>query len=691
MKRLFYSLFILAASASVLPAAHPNVLFIFSDDHAYQAISAYGHGLNKTPNIDRLADEGMIFERCYVSNSICGPMRAVIQTGKYTHKNGFYHNNNKFDGTQQTFPKLLQKAGYQTAVIGKWHLGSHMAPQGYDYSEVLIGQGPYYNPPMLRDHDGDGVSERVEHVGYTTKVITDLTLKWLEEGRDPDQPFMLMYQHKAPHREWAPGPDYLTMYDDVTFPEPETLFDDYANRASPARNQDMSIEKTMTPRDLKLVPPGNLTPGQLNKWNAAYGPKNKAFEEARLEGKELVRWKYQRYIKDYLRCIASVDDQVGRVLKYLDDKGLAQNTIVIYCSDQGFYLGEHGWFDKRWIYEESLRTPFLIRWPGVIKPGSRNKTDIVSPIDFAETFLEIAGHDIPGDMQGRSLIPILRGKTPTDWRKSFYYRYYEDGGHGVPRHRGVVDGRYKLIHYYEEEIDEWELIDLQRDPNELRSFYNDPEYATIRTTLEKELERLEVELDIPDEDPPASYGGWGSKKPVPLSKEQKALVAAVENEQVFAIQSIKDKAPLKPNCVMKPFTVGAVVTPGDGVVLAQGGGGMGYTLYVKNGVPRFGIRKGGAYLEVKASSPLASAGKTLLTGVLDRDSKMHLLVNNESAASGRGQYLSGLPQDPLSLGEDRSSFVGQYKTTNPFSGTISDIRLYWGEVTEEERAAWAKH
>ncbi|MCH5372346.1 MAG: sulfatase-like hydrolase/transferase, partial [Planctomycetes bacterium] len=307
------------------PAKRPNILFVFADDHAYQAISAYGSKINQTPNIDRLATEGMKFNHCYVTNSICGPMRAVIQTGKYSHLNGFLVNGNKFDGTQQTFPKLLQNAGYQTAVIGKWHLGEHMPPQGYDYSEVLIGQGPYYNPPMLKN------GQRTQHTGYTTHIITDLALDWLKQQRDPDKPFMLMYQHKAPHRNWQPPPEYLTMYDDVQIPEPPTLFDDYEGRGTAAKIQDMTIAKTMNNSDLKLVPPRNLTPEQLEKWNAAYEPKNKAFREANLTGDDLVRWKYQRYIKDYLRCIAAVDHDLGRVLDYLDASGLADNTVVMYC------------------------------------------------------------------------------------------------------------------------------------------------------------------------------------------------------------------------------------------------------------------------------------------------------------------------------------------------------------------------
>jgi len=310
-------------------ADHPNIIFIFTDDHAYQSISAYGSKINKTSHIDRLAREGMLFENCFVTNSICGPMRAVIQTGKYSHLNGFVRNGNKFDGTQQTFPKLLQKAGYQTAVIGKWHLGTHMEPRGYDYSEVLTGQGAYYNPIMRRDEKGDGKRQKMQYTGYTTHIITDLALDWLRKGRDPSKPFMLMYQHKAPHRNWQPGPKYLHMYDDVEIPEPSTLFDDHSGVGTPAKTQDMSIEVTMNKSDLKLTAPRNLTAEQRKLWDAAYDPKHTAFEKMGLSGKDLIRWKYHRYIKDYLRCVAAVDDSIGRILKYLDDTGLAKNTVVM--------------------------------------------------------------------------------------------------------------------------------------------------------------------------------------------------------------------------------------------------------------------------------------------------------------------------------------------------------------------------
>ncbi|MEW6305363.1 MAG: sulfatase [Verrucomicrobiota bacterium] len=490
--------------ATTLPAAErPNILFLFTDDHAFQAISAYGSKLNKTPNMDRLAREGMIFHRAMVPNSICGPSRAVILTGKYNHLNGFVQNGNRFDGSQQTVSKLLRQAGYQTAVIGKWHLESD--PTGFDYWNILVGQGPYYNPPMIEN------GERKQHTGYTTEIITQYGLDWLKNKRDKSKPFYLMLQHKAPHREWQPGPKYYSLYKDVKMPEPETLFDDYSGRGKPAHTQDMTIEKTMTQLDLKLTPPKNLNEEQLKAWHAAYDAENEAFQKADLQGRDLVRWKYQRYIKDYLRCVAAVDDGIGEVLKYLDDAGLAKNTVVFYSSDQGFYLGEHGWFDKRWIYEESLRTPLMVRWPGVIKPGSANH-DIVSNLDFAETFLDIAGQPIPSDMQGRSLKPLFQGKTPADWRKSFYYHYYEyPGAHSVRRHYGVVTAQYKLVHFYEPDVNEWEMYDTKADPREMKSVFGDPKYAQAQKELEIELARLRKELKVPETDPPGTRGQGGQK------------------------------------------------------------------------------------------------------------------------------------------------------------------------------------
>jgi arylsulfatase A-like enzyme len=463
------------------PKPRPNILFIMSDDHAYQAIGAYGSRVNQTPNIDRIAREGMRFDRCFVTNSICGPSRAVILTGKYSHLNGFATNERQaFNGAQQHVAKILQAGGYQTAVIGKWHLVSD--PTGFDHWHILQGQGPYYNPVMKTP---DGL---VRHEGYTTDIITDEALKWLKEDRDKAKPFFLMYQHKAPHRNWQPAPRYLDKYKDVTIPEPETLFDDYEGRGTAAKEQEMTIARHMNDDDLKLSPPRGLNPEQKETFEKAYAEENQKFKEANLEGDELVRWKYQRYAKDYLRCIDAVDENVGRVLNYLDESGLADNTVVVYTSDQGWYLGEHGWYDKRWMYEESFRTPLLVRWPGKIKPASVNN-DLAMNLDFAQTFLDIAGLKAPDDMQGRSLMPLLHGRTPDDWRKSVYYHYYEfPQPHHVHPHYGVRTERYKLIHFYT--LNEWELYDLEKDPQEMRSVYSDAAYADVLKEMKAELSRL---------------------------------------------------------------------------------------------------------------------------------------------------------------------------------------------------------
>ncbi|SIO22625.1 Arylsulfatase A [Singulisphaera sp. GP187] len=480
------------------PTKQPNILFIFSDDHAYQAISAYNdpRKLIETPNIDRIATEGMRFDRCVVPNSICGPSRATVLTGKYSHANGFYNNSgSRFDGSQTTVAKLLKGAGYQTAVVGKWHLVSD--PTGFDYWHILPGQGVYYNPPMIDN------GTRVKHEGYTTDIITDLTIDWLKK-RDKSKPFLMMSQHKAPHREWAPALRHLGHDNDRNYPAPATLFDDYAGRGKAEHDQDMTIAKTMTAKDLKFEAPPQLTPDQRQAWDAYYAPRNQAFEKADLKGDDLVRWKYNRYMHDYLACIKAVDESVGRLLKYLEDEGLAENTIVVYAADQGFYLGEHGWFDKRWIFEESLRTPFMVRWPGVTKPGSVN-TDLVSNLDFAETFLEAAGQPVPAEMQGKSLVSVLKGRTPEDWRKSFYYHYYEyPGPHNVRRHYGVVTDRYKLVRFYGPDVDEWELFDLKEDPQELRSVHGQAGYTEIQKELEQELARLRKELNVTEQDPPES-------------------------------------------------------------------------------------------------------------------------------------------------------------------------------------------
>jgi arylsulfatase A-like enzyme len=490
----------------------PNIIFIFTDDHASQAIGAYGGrlaSLDPTPNIDRLAAEGMMFRSAFVTNSICAPSRAVILTGVHSHLNGVPTNAETFDSTQVTFPQLLQGAGYQTAIVGKWHLKSD--PVGFDHWQVLPGQGQYYNPDF-RTAEGP---VRVE--GYVTDLITENLLGWLGNDRDPSRPFMLMYQHKAPHRAWQPGPDHLSTYAGVQIPEPPTLFDDHTGRTSAARTQEMAIDADMRfGYDLKLWPDTvtpddglnqaverfreRMTPDQLAAWDAAYLPENEAFSADPPSGEELVRWKYQRYMKDYLRTIRSVDDNLGKLLDYLDESGLADNTVVIYSSDQGFFLGEHGWFDKRWMYEESLRTPLLVRWPGVVRPGSENDA-LVQNLDFAQTFLDMAGVEAPDHMQGRSLVPLLRGERPGDWRDAIYYHYYEfPGAHSVQRHYGVRTDRHKLIHYYT--IGEWELFDLQTDPDELRSVYDDPEYSVIRADLENRLQELRVQYAVPDDGPP---------------------------------------------------------------------------------------------------------------------------------------------------------------------------------------------
>jgi arylsulfatase A-like enzyme len=486
-----------ARSPAATNAARPNILFIFSDDHAWQAISAYGSKLIQTPNLDRVANEGLRFDRCLVPNSICGPSRATVLTGTYNHRNGFYNNVNcKFDGSQTTFPKLLQAAGYQTAIIGKWHLVTD--PTGFDHWDILPGQGIYYNPPTIRN------GQQTKHEGYVSDIITDLSLEWLKQ-RDPNKPFLLMCQHKAPHRPWDPSPKHLNDDADRVFPEPATLFDDYSGRGKAEHEQDMMVAKTLTPNDLKFTPRPGLTPEQRDAWNAYYQPRNEAFQKTDPQGKELVRWKYQRYMHDYLACIRSVDDSVGRLLDYLKETGLDKNTIVVYSSDQGFFLGEHGWFDKRWIFEESARTPLMVRWPGVIKPGTVNK-DLVSNLDFAETFLEAAGLAIPDSMQGRSLLPLLKGQTPADWRKGFYYHYYEHPAeHSVARHYGVITTRYKLVHFYEPEFNYWEMFDLQKDPGEMRSVYGQPDYAQTQKELEVELARLRTELKVPAQDPPETF------------------------------------------------------------------------------------------------------------------------------------------------------------------------------------------
>ena len=495
----------------------PNIVFVFSDDHAYQAVSAYGHPLKllETPNLDRIAKQGMRFDRCLVPNSICGPSRATILTGKYSHRNGFYNNTNcRFDGSQQTFPKLLQKAGYQTAVIGKWHLVSD--PTGFDYWHILPGQGLYYNPPMLTLDPAKEGGRRQKIEGYTTDIITDLSIDWLK-SRDKSKPFLLMSQHKAPHREWAPALRHLGWDDDRVHPEPPSLFDQYTGRSRAVSDHDMGLDRTFTDLDAKFKSPPNMTADQLAEWNAYYEPRNQQFRDANPQGDDLVRWRYQRYMHDYLGCVKAVDESVGRMLDFLDDEGLADNTLVMFTSDQGFFLGEHGWFDKRWIFEESLRSPLTVRWPGHVSPGSTS-SQIVSLIDFAETFLDAAGVESPDDMQGRSLVPLLEGKTPDDWRTSLYYHYYEfPVPHRVRPHVGVITDRFKLVHYYNSDVDDWELLDREKDPQELTDYFDDPAYAATVTELTAELARLREEVMETDDVPRSAYGDQPLDAPAPKS------------------------------------------------------------------------------------------------------------------------------------------------------------------------------
>lgn len=483
----------IGCSPQMEEAQRPSILFIMSDDHAYQAISAYGHGLNETPHIDRLAKEGAIFTRATVTNSICAPSRAVLLTGKHSFINGKVDNVQPFDWNQPNFPKLMQANGYQTAMIGKIHLDG--IPQGFDFSMVLPGQGQYYNPDFLID------GKRVRKEGYCTEIITETTLDWLKNKRDPSKPFCVLYHQKAPHRNWQPAPKYVNLYDDKTFDPPANFFDDYEGRGTAAKEQEMKIDgHAMWGHDFKLiVDPNGDTTGFYNdikrmneeqraNWMAAYESENQEFLANMPEGKELALWKFNRYIKDYLRTIKSVDDGVGEVLDYLKEAGLDENTIVVYTSDQGFYLGEHGWFDKRFMYEESFRTPLLMRFPKEIKPGTVID-DLVQNLDFAPTFLDYAGIDVPEEMQGESFRNLVAGKTDK-WRDAVYYTYYEyPSVHMVKRHYGVATDRHKLMHFYYD-IDEWEMYDLETDPMEMQNIYDDPAYADVQEILHKRLEEL---------------------------------------------------------------------------------------------------------------------------------------------------------------------------------------------------------
>ena len=484
----------------------PNIIFIMSDDHAYQAISAYDNTLIETPNIDRIAEMGMLFTQASVTNSICAPSRATILTGKHSHMNGKVDNHFPFDTTNVTFPQLLQKAGYQTAMFGKLHFGNN--PKGFDQFKILPGQGSYYNPEFITKDEGE-----IKIQGYVTDIITDLTLDWLGNERKKEDPFLLMYLHKAPHRAWYMAERHLDEFTNKTFPEPATLFDDYSGRTPPAAEAEMNILKHMGwSGDNKVFPEvmdelgiAEIGPDKVrfvNQWNrfdsaqkanfdAAYSKVNEDFKKRypSMTEEEKMKWKYNRYMQDYLGSIKSVDENVGRLLDYLEENNLMENTIIVYTSDQGFYLGEHGWFDKRFVYDESFKTPLLVAWPGKVKAGTKSD-ELVQNLDFAQTFLDIAGVEAPADMQGESIVPVLTGQMENWNRDAVYYHYYEyPAEHMVNRHYAIVTKDYKLIHYYYVN-DVWELIDRKKDPMELKNVYEDPAYAEIRAELHEKLDEL---------------------------------------------------------------------------------------------------------------------------------------------------------------------------------------------------------
>ena len=513
-----------ACSPQVKVDPRPNIIHIMTDDHSFQTISAYGHPISQiaqTPNLDRLANEGMLFTRGYVENSLSAPSRATLLTGRYSHQHGQENLGRGLDTTLTVFPELLQEAGYQTAIVGKWHL--RCEPKGFDYYRILYDQGDYYNPEFKTSQTG---GEYVREEGYATTLITDHSLEWLD-NRDKSKPFCLLLHPKAPHRNWMPEEKYLNLYDDVEFPYPETLFDNYEGREA-ASMQEMSIAEDMSwAYDLKVdqlkdLPTkqqwtnrdweramNRMTPEQRKAWNAAYDDENEEMIAKNLQGEELVKWKYQRYIKDYVRCIKSLDDQIGRVLDYLDENGLTENTIVVYTSDQGFYMGEHGWFDKRFMYEESFRTPLIIRYPKKMQEKGKVCNTLVQNIDYAATYLDAAGVEKPDYMVGRSILDIIdnNGETPKDWRKSLYYHYYDYPAiHMVRKHDGVTDGRYKLIHFYGKgkknqkgrDMNNWELFDLQNDPIELHNIYGQEGLEEITENLKKELQNYRDTQKVTD-------------------------------------------------------------------------------------------------------------------------------------------------------------------------------------------------
>ncbi|WP_234364331.1 sulfatase family protein [Lunatibacter salilacus] len=479
-------------------AKRPNILYIMTDDHTQQALHAYGHGLlDKVyfPNMDRLAKEGALFKNSFVTNSICAPSRAVLLTGKYSHINGKIDNVAPFDWDQANYPKILQASGYETALIGKIHLGGK--PQGYNYSLTLPGQGNYYNPEFIKNG-----TEEVKFEGHCEALIPQFVIDWIDKDWDRSKPFAINYHTKAPHRNWMPEEKYMALYEDQEFAFPHNFFDDYSGRGTAAREQEMEIVNDMywgwdmkfeknpyTGEESRLPAPFNrMSEEQMNAWNAVYGPPNRAFLENNPTGEELAKFMYHRYLRDYLKVIKSVDDGIGLVLDYLEKQGLLENTIVIYTSDQGFFLGEHGWYDKRFMYEQSLSTPLLARYPKEIQPGTVVEGMVLN-LDHAPTILDYAGISKPADMQGESWRKLAAGQS-IPWRDAMYYHYYEyPGPHNVMRHYGVRTDRYKLIHFYHD-VDEWEMYDLQTDPDEMNSIYGNQEYTQVQEMLHKRLEEL---------------------------------------------------------------------------------------------------------------------------------------------------------------------------------------------------------
>lgn len=477
----------------------PNILYIMTDDHTAQMMSCYDRRYVSTPNLDRIAAEGVRFTQSFVANSLSGPSRACILTGKHSCANRFYDNTTcVFDTTQVTYPKLLRQAGYQTAVIGKWHLES--LPAGFDYWKIVPGQGDYYNPNFILQ-TGDTIRQE----GYITNLITDEAIDWMKHRRNPDRPFCLLVHHKAMHRNWMADTCHLALYENQSFPLPKNFYDEYEGRSA-AEAAEMRIVRDMDLiYDLKMYSEDKQSPlkahyesfvGRMNRaqrtvWDAFYMPLAEEFYQSDWQGKNLAEWKYNRYMRDYAKTLRSLDENVGRLLDSLEKLGLMENTLVVYTSDQGFYMGEHGWFDKRFMYEESMHTPLIMHLPKGLEARG-DITELVQNIDYAPTFLELAGVAVPQEMHGLSLLPLLRGEHPVDWRRSLYYHFYEyPAEHMVKRHYGVRDERYKLIHFYHD-INQWELYDLANDPMEMHNLYGIPEMRKVTSILKEELKKMQL-------------------------------------------------------------------------------------------------------------------------------------------------------------------------------------------------------